>query len=127
MKLACLVGLTVTMPLSNSEFLPKERKIFNIVLVSRKFGTLLITQGSSVNKVAASIGNTAFLEPETTASPCNLKPPSIISLSITFSLFCYDDSIHIIIILNELYYLKISRLLKNIFYTLFLIKSHLHD
>ncbi|MNC87256.1 hypothetical protein D3C83_29670 [compost metagenome] len=55
---------------------------FNIVLTSRRCGTLVTVSGSSVSSAAVRIGSAAFLAPETAISPESGAPPSMWSLSI---------------------------------------------
>jgi len=69
-----------------STFFPSEVSSLIIVRVSRKRGTFLITQGSSVRRVAARIGRVAFLDPLIFISPFRGRFPSIINFSINFSL-----------------------------------------
>ncbi len=52
-----------------------------VVVTSNKCGTLPIVIGVSANNEAASIGNTAFLEPEARTFPLSGSPPVTKSFS----------------------------------------------
>src|SRR5690606_5216341 len=62
--------------------IPMVRKSAIMVVISLRWGILVSKMGLSASKVAARIGNAAFLEPEMRISPLNGPPPMIINLSI---------------------------------------------
>src|SRR4051794_15314641 len=66
---------------SRSTFTPRSASSASIASVSRMRGTLPITTGSSVSRLAASNGRAAFLLPAGTMVPDSGTPPSMTSFS----------------------------------------------
>jgi hypothetical protein len=85
-KLLIFFASMVTSPLENSACAPRERRILIIVFTSRRLGTFLIRQRSEVKRQAAKIGRAEFFAPLTVTVPFKGTAPSIMSLSIFFSL-----------------------------------------
>ena len=81
--LSALASMRTVPSSARSAVTPILRMSLSMVLTSCSWGTLSRVTGSAVSSAAHNSGKAAFLAPETSTSPCKVRPPRIRSLSIS--------------------------------------------